>query len=142
MRDRTLKAKYMAENPKFTMVTTVKATALRVTGDVSRRFAQSANEVKAKNSDLPKVARLLLLNIVLAFALAVCVLAVVLTKATSQLMVSFAITLVTAVIAIVTSCFLSIGKKLILKSHIFNKYLFPRFFYSAIRIGASLDPYV
>ena len=62
-----------------------------------------------------RVRKLLLLNMILAFALAVSVWALLLNRATSQLMNSFAITLVTAVIAIVTSCFLSIGKKLIEK---------------------------
>jgi hypothetical protein len=114
------------DEPKLNISTTIQKTPERVSGAVSCSPDQSKNVAAEKKATVARVKRLLLLNIVLVFALTVCVCAVFLAKATSQLMTSLAITLVTAVIAIVTSCFLSIGKKLVSKRHIFNKYIFPR----------------
>ncbi len=84
----------------------------RVIGLVSCTVNQRLKLVNTTQLTAAKVIKLFLLNIVLAFSLAVCVCALFLNHATSQLKNSFAITLVTAVIAIVTSCFLSIGRKL------------------------------
>ncbi len=97
----------------------------RVIGFVSRIMPKRPIVVITSQPAAAIIRRLFLLNIVLAFCLAVCVSALLLTHATSQLMTSLAITLVTAVIAIVTSCFLSIGKKLVSKRQYFNKYIFP-----------------
>ena len=112
--------------PRLAIDTTTQATAERVTGVDSCNLDRSASMVIARNATEARVIRLLLLNIVLVFALAICVFAVFLTRATSHLMTSVATTLVAAVIAIVTNCFLSIGKRLVSRRQIFNKYIFPR----------------
>ena len=72
------------------------------------------------------IARLFLLNIFLTVSLVVLLATEILARDISHVSASLKVTLIAAVTAIVTSCFLSIGKKLISKRHIFNKYIFPR----------------
>lgn len=95
-----------------TVITTMTITH-RVIGLVSCSLNQRAKPVNANQAMAAKVRRLPLLNTVLAVSLAVCVCVPLLIHATNQLNTSFAITLVTAVIAIGISCFVSISKKVL-----------------------------
>lgn len=72
--------------------------------------------IKESQKKLPIMARLVLVNIFLAFSLIVLIIDMVLTKETSHITSSLAITLITAVTAIVTNWCLSIARRLFRRS--------------------------
>ena len=80
---------------KLIIASTTHATTERVTGVVSCSLTHNKKPVNRKKAMATRVRRLLWLNIVLVFVLAICVRAVLLTKATSHLVISVAMTLVT-----------------------------------------------
>jgi len=83
-----------------------------VMGLVSRTVRKKNHIPNARHTPSHVIFRLFLLNIFLSLALVVSLVDRVLAHVKSQFATSLAITLTAAVIAIVTSWFLSIGKKL------------------------------
>lgn len=100
------------QNMKLSVSSMISRTPHLVRGLVLRMVRKNPYAAVKNMSPVHTIRLLFLLNIVLAFALTVSLVAIVLAEANSQLSNSFKVTLTSAVIAIVTSCFLSIGKSL------------------------------
>lgn len=87
-----------------------------VSGDGERVSRTSIQIAKENSAALKMTRRLFLLSIFLAAVLVVSLAACVLTTAKTQVKTSLAVTLISAVTAIVTSWVLSIGKRLFKRS--------------------------